>query len=120
MTARDNILADAKLVLGDTDEFAEDMTYHPHQDFGQSAPSDRAITGIVIRNEISNYDADDEQLKVFEVYVANTTDGGISSEEINLGGDQLSFPDRDGKSIVRRTIHDITSQDHAGLVLLCR
>jgi len=121
MTARDNIAADALAVCTDTDGFAEALTYYPHQGFGEAAPASRSISGIVVRRQINTYEDDvATQLKEFEVYVANDATSGISSTELDLGGDRIGIPDRDGKSEVIRTILELTDQDHGGLVLLCR
>jgi len=121
MTLADQIESDATLVFTSTSDFAESVTYHPHQDFGEAEPTDRSINAIVIRDQIATLSEDQASVApVFRVYVANDSTDGISSSELNLGGDQITLPPRDGKSAERRSITQLLQQDPGMLVLECR
>ncbi len=119
MTLREQITSDATGVFLDTDEFAESVTYVPNSYFGEAARDDRSIAALVIRNGHETSE-DDVTIYSFEVTVANDSTLGISSDEINLGGDKIKIPPRDGKTAQDRTITRIVEQDHAMLVLECR
>lgn len=122
MTLRDLISNDATAVFLNTDEFAETITYLPHRDPGQAARSDRSVAAVVIRNQYDALSEDGGEVVVsmWEVHVANNVTEGITSAEINVGRDRLSFPPRDGKTATTRTITKLTTQDHGMLVLECR
>jgi hypothetical protein len=121
MTLRDAIASDATAVFLNSDDFAESVTYHPHRFYGSALRSPRAIKAVVIREQVDNFAEDVVTvLPRFEVHVANDATNGISSTEIDTGGDQLEFPARDGKAAERRAILKITTQDNGMLVLECR
>ena len=82
-------------------------------------PAAREINAIVIREQIANLDSDTVS-PVWQVHVANDSTLGITSSEIDLGGDQIELPPRDGKTAERRTITQLLIQDHGMLVLECR
>jgi hypothetical protein len=54
------------------------------------------------------------------VTVANNTTTGISSAEIDRGGDKLSVPPRYGRGSVTVRIVEIAHQDDSSLLLRCR
>jgi len=119
MTLHDVILTDASTVFTSTDDFAEVVTYYARQQFGEAEPSARVINAVVIREQIASLDGDTVS-PVWQVHVANDSVLGITSAEIDLGGDQIELPPRDGKTAVRRTITQLLIQDHGMLVLECR
>jgi hypothetical protein len=117
MTLRDTIEADATTVFCNDQDFAETVTYWP-----RGASTGRAIKAVVIRDQIATFSEDGGQtnLPSFQVFVANTATGGISSSEIDTGGDKIELPPRDGKTAEKRSITQITEQDHGMLVIECR
>jgi hypothetical protein len=119
MTLHDVILSDASAVFTNTDDFAEVVTYHARQQFGGTVPTPRAINVVVIREQITSLDGDTVS-PVWQVHVANDFVLGIASTELDLGGDQIELPPRDGKTAERRTITQLLIQDHGMLVLECR
>lgn len=121
MSLRDVISSDAINVFCNDSDFAESVVYHPHRFVTDAIRLPRTITAVVIREQATSYPNDVETvLPVFEVHVANDSTYGISSDELDTGGDQLEFPPRDGKPAERRTITQLTTQDHGMLVLECR
>jgi hypothetical protein len=121
MTLRDMIADDAAAVFLADGDFAETVTYYPHRFYGAAERSPRTIKAVVIREQIANFAEDVVTvLPSFEVHVANDSTLGISSDEIDTGGDQIAFPPRDGKQAERRSILRITTQDHGMMVLECR
>jgi hypothetical protein len=120
MGVKDSLLRDAKTFLFDTNTFAEQVVYYPHTDYGQT-PTSRTINAMVVRNQIVAYDADGGQSVVpsFDVYVANDSVAGISTTEVNTGGDQISFPVREGKSAEKRTVVHLVEQDLGVIMLTC-
>lgn len=113
MTLHDMIQDDALNVFCNANDFGEAVTYHPRS--GVS----RQIVAIVMRDSTLRDDAGGI-LNTFEVHVANDGTSGISSASINLGGDYISLPPRDGKSPTSHTIVEILVQDEGMLVLQCR
>ena len=121
MTLHDLIAADAVTVFGNTDDFAEVVTYHPHRHYGEAARSSRSINAVVFREQIQVLTQDgDTVAPVWQIHVANSAVDGISSEELDLGGDSLEFPPRDGKTAETRTITQLVGQDHGMLIVECR
>ena len=109
MTLRDTIAADAYTVFTSTDDFAEVITYLPRH--GDA----RSINAVVIRDAIQ--DSDGIVMPSWTVNVANDSTHGIASTEIDIGGDQVMLPPRDGEPAKTRTIQHILIQDHGMLVL---
>jgi hypothetical protein len=121
MSLRDAIAADAATVFCNVSDFAESVVYHPYRFVTDTQRAARTINAVVIREQVATYQNDVETvLPVFEVHVANDAVLGISSEELDTGGDQIEFPARDGQAAERRTITRLTTQDHGMLVLECR
>jgi hypothetical protein len=121
MTLRDMMTADASAVFLAEGEFSEAVTYYPHRFFGATQRQPRSIRAVVMREQVASFTEDVVTvLPMFEVHVANDSTLGISSDEIDTGGDQIAFPARDGKPAERRSILKITTQDHGMLVLECR
>ncbi len=121
MTLRDMIADDATAVFLADGEFSETVTYYPHRFYGATQRQPRTIKAVVSREQVANFAEDVVTvLPMFEVHVANDSTNGISSDEIDTGGDQIEFPARDGKTAKRFSILRITTQDHGMLVLECR
>lgn len=118
MTLAARIVTDAVSVFLNSDHFAETVTYYPHR-FGTPA-TPREIKAVVIRNQVSVFNPDEQILPEFEVRVANNSTTGISSDELNTGGDQIKFPVRVGETAQKRTIQLLTEHDEGMLVLICR
>lgn len=121
MTLRDSISDDAAGVFLNNDEFSETVTYYPHRYFGDALRSPRSIKAVVIREEVTTLTENGEVTSpLFQVHVANDDTIGISSVELDTGGDQISFGIRDGEASTRRTIVRLLTQDSGMLVLECR
>jgi hypothetical protein len=116
MSLHDLIESDAVTVFCNTDDFAESVTYYPR------SGSSRSINAIVSREQIATFSEDGGQLNLpsFQVHVANDSTNGISSSELDLGGDEIAIPPRDGKSAARKAIMQLLIQDHGMMVLECR
>lgn len=109
MTLRDTIATDAYTVFTSTDDFAEVITYMP------KAGDVRSINAVVIRDALE--DRDGIVKPVWQIHVANDNTRGISSVELNIGGDQVQLPPRDGETATTKTITHVIIQDHGMLVL---
>jgi hypothetical protein len=121
MTLRSQLATDAVSVFCNADDFAESVTYYPHRYYGDASRAARTINAVVVRESITVLGEDgDTVLPVWEIHVANSSTSGISSEELDLGGDQISLPPRDGETAARKTIVRLTSHDPGMLVLECR
>lgn len=119
MTLAARIASDATDVFLNSDHFAETVTYYPHRMIPTAGLS-RTIKAVVIRNPVSRFNADEQIMPEYEVRVANDSTYGISSSELNTGGDQISLPARIGETASRRSIQMLLEQDEGMLVLLCR
>jgi hypothetical protein len=116
MTLHDLIESDALAVFCNTNDFAETVKY-----WKRGASTAREIKAVVFREQITAFVEDQQtNLPSFEVHVANDSVNGISSDEINTGGDQIELPPRDGKTAERRSITQLVTQDHGMLVIECR
>lgn len=121
MTLQDQIVTDAATVFCNLDDFAETVTYYPYQYTGDVARDPRVISAVVLREQITVFGEDgDTVTPVYEVHVVNSSTTGISSDELDLGGDQILLPPRDGKTAERKTVTQLTGQDTGMLVLQCR
>ena len=115
MTLHDLIKQDAESVFCNANDFAESIVYYKRN--GRS----REIKAVVIREALGVLPEDGNVVyPLFEVHVANDQSSGISSDEINLGGDELAFPNRVGEAPKRRSILKLLSHDEGMLVLECR
>lgn len=120
MTLRQAIIDDAEAVFTSTDDFAEVVTYKPHRFYGEALRADREINAVVIRNQITVITEDGDTVAAqWEVHVINDSTTGISSEELDLGGDMIELPPRDGKDAEARSITRLISQDLGMLVVEC-
>jgi hypothetical protein len=121
MTLRDSIADDALTVFLVNDDFAEYVTYYPHRYSGETAREPRQIKAVVEREQITAFAEDvATNLPMFKIHVANDSVYGISSEELDTGGDKIGLSPRDGKTAEQRSIISLITQDHGMLVLECR
>lgn len=122
MTLRDTIAEDAATVFCNADDFAEIVTYYPHRYFGEESRENRVIIAVVEREQLQSFseDAGESVTPIFRVHVANSSTLGISSDEIDLGGDKIGLPPRDGKTAVIKSITQLLTQDNGMLVLQCQ
>ena len=118
MTLAARIATDAGGVFLNSDHFAETVTYYPHR-FGTAA-TPREIKAVVVRNQVATFNPDKQIVPEFEVRVANDAVTGISSSELNTGGDQIKLAVRIGETATRRSIQYLTEHDDGMLVLICR
>lgn len=115
MTLKQQIQADSTTVFLNTNDFAESVAY-----LGYNAVTKRTINAVVFREALSgNEESGGTVTPIFEVHVANNATTGISSTEINLGGDTIDIAARDGMTPQSRRIVAIVTQDEAMLVLQC-
>jgi len=115
MTLHDMIQADASTVFCNVNDFAETATYYA------SHGSAREINVVIERDPLAVFGPDgDDILPSFAVKVVNSTTLGISSEELNCGGDSLEFASRVGKPVLQRSIMRVIEHDEGMLVLECR
>lgn len=119
MSLADRIVSDAGNVFLNSDHFAETVTYYPHR-FPPSAGTSRSIKAVVVRNQVSTFNPDEQIVPEFEVRVANNSTTGISSSELNTGGDQIGLSVRIGETATRRSVQTLVEHDEGMLVLLCR
>ena len=115
MPLHDAIQADAINVFANPNDFAEPVTYYKKT--GKARP----INAVVVRDALAILPEDgDTATPVFEIHVANDIVEGISSEELNLGGDMIAFAVRVGQAVQRRTITKLLAHDEGMLTLECR
>lgn len=118
MSLAERIVTDAAAVFLNSDHFAETVTYYPHR-FGTPA-TPRTIKAVVIRNQVSAFNPDEQIVPEFEVRVANNSTTGISSDELNTGGDRIGLAVRVGETATKRSVQLLSEHDTGMLVLICR
>ena len=108
--------ADAVAVFCNLNDFAETLVYHKLD--GDA----RSVRAVVDRQSYAGVaeDGGTYSTPLFEIHVANNAETGITSEELNLGGDYFVFSDRIGQDAERRTILRLVSHDEGMLILECR
>jgi len=118
MTLHDTIETDALTVFCNADDFAESVEYWARG----ATTATRTITAVVVRQQIATFaeDAGQTNLPAFQIHVANDATDGISSSELDTGGDMIKLAPRDGKTAEKRSITQLIEQDHGMLVLECR
>ena len=115
MSLYDVIISDGVNVFCNVNDFAETATYQPY------GSVEREVKIIVERQQIQILPEDnDTNTPVFLVHVANNAITGITSDELNIGGDRLAFADRVGEPIRERTIMRLLNHDEGMLELECR
>jgi hypothetical protein len=120
MSLAERIVTDAANVFLNSDHFAETVTYYPHRFHTAAVRQPREIKAVVIRNQVSVFNPDETIMTEFEVRVANDATTGISSTELDTGGDRIELAARVGETPTQRTIQYLTEQDEGMLVLICR
>lgn len=94
------------------DTCGESVTYYP------KAGGSRAITAIVNRGQPGSLDGAPHGVSPrLIIYVANDSTTGISSDEIDIGGDELKVAVRIGETAQNRRITKIATMD-AGMMEL--
>ena len=119
MTLRDMISTDATRVFLNASEFAESVTYLPYRYAGEALRESRTILAVVERED-NEADEAGAPVAAFFVRVHNDATTGISSDELDLGGDRIALPPRDGKSPETKVIVRVTEQDNGMMVLRCQ
>ena len=116
MTLHDMIQSDASLVFCNADDFAEPVTYFKRD--GQA----RQIYVVIDRLALAviTESGGDAVIPNFEIQVVNDNVLGISSEELNLGGDSIEFEMRVGGGKLKRSITKLLGHDEGMLILECR
>ena len=95
-----------------TDVFAEDVTYWPR------AGGSRAIKAIVSRQTPEQLPGEARAHGMtITVTVENNATSGISSSEVDTGGDKIELARRIGETPIKRAINKILNQD-AGMMEL--
>lgn len=100
-----------------TAQFGESVVYHPR------TGSPRRITAVVNRDESGGIDTiagTQHPRPLMQVEVTNDPATGISSNEINLGGDRLELSIREGGEPSLREIANIITQDAGSMLLEVR
>lgn len=122
MTLREQIETDATTVFTRTDDFAETVTYFPKNYPGETVRASRSISAVVFRQTVTQYAEDGSQsvVKVFTVHVANDATTGITTDELDRGGDQIQFAPLDGRTAEKRSITHLIESDNGMLVLQCQ
>jgi hypothetical protein len=115
MSLHDLIQADAINVFANPNDFAEPVVYY------KKTGKARAIFMVVIRDALAILPEDgDTVTPVFQLSGANDIVKGISSEELNLGGDMIAFAPRVGQPVERREIIRLLEHDEGMILLQCR
>ena len=115
MSLHDLIQADAINVFASPNDFAEPVVYY------KKTGKARAIFMVVVRDALAILPEDgDTVTPVFELHGANDIVKGISSEELNLGGDMIAFAVRVGQAVERREIIRLLGHDEGMIHLQCR
>lgn len=115
MSLHDVIKEDGIKVFCNVNDFAETVTYHPFRE------QPRAINAVIERQQMSLNPEDGDILSpVFFVHVANDSQTGISSDELNVGGDQIEIAVRVGEQPRLRTIQRLLYHDEGIIDLECR
>ena len=115
MSLHDLIQADAINVFANANDFAEPVVYYKKT--GKARP----ISAVVVRDALAILPEDgDTVTPVFEIHVANDIVEGISSEELNLGGDMIAFAVRVGQAVERREVIRLLGHDEGMILLQCR
>lgn len=120
MSLADRIASDAVNVFLNDQHFAETVTYYPHRFHTAAVRDPRSIKAVVIRNQVAVFNPDEQILTEFEVRVANDSTLGISSAELDTGGDKIELAAKIGDTPAKRSIQYMTEHDEGMLVLICR
>jgi len=121
MSLNDLVKDDASAVFMAAGGWRESATYKPKLYSVGDTRANRSINIIIDRQEITVL-SEDQQVPapVWQIEVVNDSTLGISSDEIDLGGDVLSFPPRVGEAAQDFTVTRLLAHDHGMLSLECR
>ena len=115
MTLHDMIQADAVNVFANPNDFAEDVVYYPY------SGEPRSISVVIERQQVQLNPEDGDTLSpVFIVHVANNATEGISSDELNVGGDAIEIAVRVGEQPQMRRVMRLLGHDEGMIDLECR
>jgi len=115
MSLHDMIKSDASTVFCNANDHAENVTYVKRDGIC------RTINVVIDRQALQILtEAGDTVIPNFEVHVSNSATLGISSSELNLGGDSLEFAIRVGVEVSKRSITKLLGHDEGMLILECR
>ena len=120
MSLAERIVTDAAAVFLNSNHFAEMVTYYPHRFHTAAVREPRSIKAVVVRNQVSTFNPDEQILTEFEVRVANSATTGISSAELDTGGDQIELAPRIGETTRKVSVQYLTEHDDGMMVLICR
>lgn len=96
-------------------QFAESVVYYPFS--GEPRP----IEAIMEREQVQlNPEDGDTLTPVFIVHVYNNRTTGISSDELNVGGDRIELSVRVGDAPTLRTVMRLLGHNGAMIDLECR
>lgn len=120
MSLHDLIQSDASLVFANASDFGETATYKPKLYSEGDARANRSIVVVIDRQAFEVVSEDQQTVTpVWEIQVVNSSTLGISSDELDLGGDVLNFPPRVGEAATDRTITKLLGHDEGMLILRC-
>lgn len=115
MTLHDIIKADAVNVFANPNDFAESVVYYPY------SGEPRTIDVVIERQQVQlNPEDGDTLTPVFLVHVANNATEGISSDELNVGGDTMEIAVRVGETPTMRRVIRLLGHDEGMIDLECR
>ena len=116
MTLRDSIINDSSSIFLNANEFAEPVTYY------KRGGGTRTILAVVDRDPPSIFSVEGNVIvPSFLVYIRNDYDLGISTSELDTGGDEIELPERLYELPLRKcTVIKIIDQDHGMLQLALR
>lgn len=115
MTLSDDIKTDFATIFGNTDDFAETITYHFRG--GGSRP----IAVIVTRESVSFYEGDKNTTWSFTIEADNNCTTGVTASEMDTGGDEVELLLKKGDSVpVRRPVIKLLTQDEGALSFAVR
>ena len=105
MSFKDIVKSDAINTILNTDELAVEIAYTP---LDQDA---KTIKAVIVRERIDPGEEDQGRIlqKQAEIYIANDADDGVSS--VNINGDIVSFPARQGESAVDWAVIEVIRKD---------
>ena len=91
------------------------ITYYPRNGGSRSVNATLEFLGAEDTGTLM-----DSKRPVVDVFVKNNSSGGISSAEVDTGGDKIEVPLRYGLSVRKIRIIDIVGQEKALMHLRCQ
>lgn len=116
MTLRESIASDAVSVFLSADEFAETVVYIPR------GGGSRTILAIVEREPPSLLDSLGNVIALsYMIYVANSQTTGISSSEVDTGGDVIRLKGRENENALKEcSVVKVMNHDNGMVQLALR